>query len=229
MQKERYKRRMEEELKIEEMKLQMKKKNEDKGMIVNRNIQVNLPELVITKFEGIHLDWFQFWNQFKTETDKVEISAISKFSYLKEFLAPKVRALIDCLRFTPEGYARAKSILLPNFGKPSEVTTTLIQSITFLPVIFNSNPNKMQGFYEKLIVSLQALDIMHNLRDIKGYVRLILDKLPGIRADLVRLDDVWQEWGFPTFVESLHKWTNSNPKTINNYVKHEKNKRENVF
>ena len=51
---------MEEELKIEEMKLQMKKKNEDKGMIVNRNIQVNLPKLVITKFEGIHLDWFQF-------------------------------------------------------------------------------------------------------------------------------------------------------------------------
>ena len=74
---------MEEELKIKEMKLQMKKKNEDKDMIVNRSIQVKLPKLVITKFEGIHLDWFQFWNQFKTETDKVEISAISKFSYLK--------------------------------------------------------------------------------------------------------------------------------------------------
>ena len=196
---------MEEELKIKEMKLQMKKKNEDKDMIVNRSIQVKLPKLVITKFEGIHLDWFQFWNQFKTETDKVEISAISKFSYLKEFLAPKVRALIDCLPFTPERYARAKSVLLPNLGKPSEVATTLIQSITFLPVVFNSTPNKTQEFYEKLIVSLQALDIMHKLRDIKGYVRLILDKFPGIRADLVRLDDAWQEWGFPKFVKSLHK------------------------
>ena len=196
---------MEEELKIKEMKLQMKKKNEDKDMIVNRSIQVKLPKLVITKFEGIHLDWFQFWNQFKTETDKVEISAISKFSYLKEFLAPKVRALIDCLPFTPERYARAKSILLPNLGKPSEVATTLIQSITFLPVVFNSTPNKTQEFYERLIVSLQALDIMHKLRDIKGYVRLILDEFPGIRADLVRLDDAWQEWGFPKFVKSLHK------------------------
>ena len=46
------------------MKLEMKKKNEDKDMIVNRNTQVKLPKLVITKFEGTDLDWLQFWNQF---------------------------------------------------------------------------------------------------------------------------------------------------------------------
>ena len=42
-QEERFKRRMEEELKIEEMKLEMKKKNEDNDIIVNKNIQVKLP------------------------------------------------------------------------------------------------------------------------------------------------------------------------------------------
>ena len=42
-QEERLKRRMEEELKIEEMKLEMKKKNEDNDIIVNKNIQVKLP------------------------------------------------------------------------------------------------------------------------------------------------------------------------------------------
>ena len=98
-----------------------------------------------------------------------------------------MRALIDCLPFTPERYARAKSILLPNLGKPSEVATTLIQSITFLPVVFNSTPNKTQEFYEKLIVSLQALDIMHKLRDIKGYVRLILDKFRELGL-------IWSDW-----------------------------------
>ena len=64
---ERFKRRMEEELKIEEMKLEMKKKNEDKDVFVNRNIQVKLPKLVIKIFEGTYLDWFGFWNQFETE------------------------------------------------------------------------------------------------------------------------------------------------------------------
>ena len=33
-----------------------------------------------------------------------------------------------------------------------------------------------------------------------GCVTLTLDKLSGIRADLVRLDDDWQEWGFPQLV-----------------------------
>ena len=62
MQEERFKRKMEEELKIEEMKPEMKKKKEYKDIIVNGNTQVNLPKLVITKFEGTHLDWFQFLN-----------------------------------------------------------------------------------------------------------------------------------------------------------------------
>ena len=91
--------------------------------------------------------------------------------------------------FTPEDYARAKSILLAKFGKPKEVAAAHIQCVTSLPVVSNSNPNKINEFYEKLIVSVQPLDTMHKLRDIKRYVRLTLHKLPGIRADLVRLDD----------------------------------------
>ena len=41
---------------------------------------------------------------------------------------------------------------------------------------------------------------MGRKKDIRGKVRLTLDKLPGIRADLVRLDDNWQEWRFPQLV-----------------------------
>ena len=40
-------------------------------------------------------------------------------------------------------------------------------------------------------------------KEIRGYVRLTLDKLPGIRADLARVNDDWQEWGFPQLVEAL--------------------------
>ena len=45
MQEERFKRRIEEELKIEEMKLEMKKKIEDKDITVNRNIQIKLSKI----------------------------------------------------------------------------------------------------------------------------------------------------------------------------------------
>ena len=37
----------------------------------------------------------------------------------------------------------------------------------------------------KLITNIQTLESMGKEKDIRGYVRLTLDKLPGIRADLV--------------------------------------------
>ena len=213
------------------MKFERKKKNEDKDIIINRNIQVKLPNLVLTKFESTHLDWFQFWNQFETEIDKVEIHAINKYSYLKEFIVTNVRALIDDLPLTSEVYTRPKSILLAKFGKPSGVAAAHIQWITSLPVVSNSNPNKILEFYEKLVVSMQAFDKnwWANWEILKVYVRLTLHKLPGIRYDLVRLDDEWQGCDFPRLVESLRKWTDHNPETLHSSEKHEKCKSENVY
>ena len=33
----------------------------------DEKVSVKLPKLKITKFEGTTIDWFRFWNQFKTE------------------------------------------------------------------------------------------------------------------------------------------------------------------
>ena len=87
IQEERFRRRMEEEVKIEEMKMEMKKKgfefSRDEIVKSDEKVSVKLPKLKITKFEGTALDWFRFWNQFETEIDQVQISPISKFAYLK--------------------------------------------------------------------------------------------------------------------------------------------------
>ena len=72
IQEERFRRRMEEEVKIEEMKMEMKKKgfefSRDEIVKSDEKVSVKLPKLKI-KFEGIALDWFRFWNQFETEID----------------------------------------------------------------------------------------------------------------------------------------------------------------
>ena len=52
---------------------------------------------------------------------------------------------------------------------------------------------------------------MGKVKKISGFVPATLDKLPGIRADLVRLDDNWQEWRFPELIESLRRWCDRNP------------------
>ena len=47
-----------------EMQLHMNKKEEDKAI---KKLKVKLPKLVITRFNGTHINSFRFWNQFKRE------------------------------------------------------------------------------------------------------------------------------------------------------------------
>ena len=54
---------------------------------------MKLLKLTITMFQGTHLDWLRFWNQFETE-----ITQVAKFSYLKELLnIPKICSVADGL------------------------------------------------------------------------------------------------------------------------------------
>ena len=134
-----------------------------------------------------------------------------KFSYLKELVIPKVRVLIYSFHFTSEDYTRSKNILTTKYGKPSEVANAHVQNIMILPQINNSNPQNFHEFSEKLLCSVQALDTMGKIKEMNEYARIILDKLQGIRADLVRNDDHWQDWKFQQLSEALEKWTMRDP------------------
>ena len=101
--------------KEEKVRLEIKKKFEAKTVEKESDAgkpKAKLPKLVITKFQGTHLDWQRFWGQFEVEIDKSDIGQVTKFSYLKELLVPKVRAVINGLPFNSEGYTRAKNILM---------------------------------------------------------------------------------------------------------------------
>ena len=62
-----------------------------------------------------------------------------------------------------------------------------------LPQVNNTNPQKIRDFSETLLYSEQALDTMGKIKEMNGYVRVTLDKLQGIRANLVRNEDNWQD------------------------------------
>ena len=66
---------------------------------------------------------------------------------------------------------------------------------------------------------------MGKLKVMDGYARAMLDKLTGIRADLVRTDDGLQEWGFKQLVEALRKWCERNPVHSDERCKHQGNQR----
>ena len=151
-----------------------------------------LPKLVISKFDGSFMDWPRFWGQFSEAIDKSAIAPISKLTYLLELLEPKVKRTVEALPFTAEGYNRAKAILEDKYGKQSEIVKCYVKEIVELPYITSANPRKIAEFYEKLSHSVQALETMGKLNLISGNVSMTLDKLSGIRGDLVRTDTEWE-------------------------------------
>ena len=103
--------RIQEELKIEEARVNLRadlerKTREEERKDAKPEVKVKLPKLEITKIKGNHLDWTSFWSQFETEIDRSSLSLVVKFSYLRAFLEPKPRSVIDGLLFISEGYNR---------------------------------------------------------------------------------------------------------------------------
>ena len=68
-------------------------------------------------------------------------------------------------------------------------------------------------FYKVRVLrfNVQSLDTLRRLADVKGNVRCTLDKLKGIKADLVRGNEGWKDWGFKDLLRELQKWTQINP------------------
>ena len=136
----------------EKMKLQtnLTTKESHEGGGSPKQTQAKLPKIKIKRFEGSYLDWSRFWGQFTETIDKAEIAPINKFTYLCGLLSPKVKAAVEALPFTSEGYNRAKSILLSIYGKESEVTKAYVKEIMALPVITGTNPRRISEFSETL-------------------------------------------------------------------------------
>ena len=75
-----------------------------------------------------------------------------------------------------------------------------------LPVITGTNPRKVKEFYKQLRFNVQSLDTLGRLADVKGNV------IKGIKADLVRGNEGWKDWGFKDLLTELKKWTDINPR-----------------
>ncbi|CAB3996422.1 Collagen alpha-1(XXVII) chain B [Paramuricea clavata] len=110
-----------------------------------------------------------------------------------------------------EGYNKAKSILKDRYGKESEIIKSYVKDIMDLPYIHGANPKKIRDFSERLNHCVQALQTMNRLSQVNGNVAMTLDKLPGIRGDLVRTDPDWERWTFVQLSEAVRQWVKRNP------------------
>ena len=97
--------------------------------------------------------------------------------------------------------------------KESEIEKCFVKEILDLPNIFGTDPHKIKEFCETLTHSVHALETMGKLDNVKGNVSMTLDKLSGIRGDLVRGDPDWETWDFVKLTEAVNQWVRRNPAT----------------
>ena len=97
------------------------------------------------------------------------------------------------------------------YGENSEIVKAYTKQIFDLPTIPNANIKRIHEFCEKLSYAVQSLETMGSLEKINGNVAMTLDKLSGIRGDLVRNDSEWESWDFVKLTEALTLWTRRNP------------------
>ena len=86
-----------------------------------------------------------------------------------------------------------------------------VKVIMDLPTITSSNPKKIHDFSDRLTHAVHALETLKKLETVNGYVPMTLDKLSGIRGDLVRTDPDWESWDFAKLSEAVRLWTRRNP------------------
>jgi len=202
--------KLKQERELLEQQLEYQKAQESSHQAPTIKVASKLPKLSITKFDGLFENWLPFWNKFEAEIDSTTLPAVTKFAYLKELVELKVRADIDGLPLNSEGYERAKSILKGEYGKTSEIINAYVHNILELPVVTSPDPKRVNAFYKTLLYNVQSLETLGKLERVNGMARCVLDKLKGIKADLVRGEAGWQDWDLPRLVIAPKKWRDMN-------------------
>ena len=100
---------------------------------------------------------------------------------------------------------------MKKFGKDSEIIKACTKEILELPTLTGTNAKAINDFSEKLTHCGQALQMLNKLEQVNGATLMTLDKLPGIRVDLVRTDAEWEKWDFAKLSEAIRLWTRRNP------------------
>ena len=104
-----------------------------------------------------------------------------------------VRNDIDSLPFNEEGSNNAKAIFKAEYGNESNIINAYTRNIVDLPITNKASGCKVKEFYKELRFNVQSLETLRRLSNVKGNVRLTLEKLKVIKADLVHRHDKWHD------------------------------------
>ena len=142
---------------------------------------------------------------FLTQIDSRPISDEEKFGYLLESVGPKERDRIANLKPGTVGYKTAWERLKKEYGQTKVVVNAHMDEIINLTPVRGSNYSKVQEFYKKLSKNFDALLTLEEGDKLHGFVLAMLNKLPRVKPDLVRVDENWEDWPMEDLIDALQR------------------------
>ncbi|XP_054720641.1 uncharacterized protein LOC129230265 [Uloborus diversus] len=106
----------------------------------NETAHINLPRLIIDKFDGDPSDWQRFWDQYESAIHKnTDISNVDKFNYLRSYLKGAASNAIKGFSLTNNNYQSAIDTLKDRFGKKTIVINSHLNKLLSLNAVKRSN------------------------------------------------------------------------------------------
>ncbi|KAG0412592.1 hypothetical protein HPB47_010260 [Ixodes persulcatus] len=125
---------------------------------------LKLLKLELQRFDGEKLNWLPFWEQFRLAIhDKIELSGVEKFLYLRTVLTGKAVAAVSGIQATENSYAYAVELLKERFGKKDILVHEHLTQLLNLPKVKALSdvgaPRRHHDHVHRNIASLRTLGI----------------------------------------------------------------------
>ena len=88
-------------------------------------------------------------------------------------------------------------------GQTKLVVNAHMDEIINLMPVKGTSYDKVKDFYERLSKNFDALQTLAEEDMLRGFVMMTLRKLHQVKPDLVRVDDMWEEWDMKELIENL--------------------------
>ena len=130
----------------------VKKKTTLKEVPAAEEEEMKLPKFEVPEFRGDPKEYRAFWEAFEVAVgNKAKLSKVSKFTYLKKYLAGEAATSIRGLDITDANYDEAVEILRKRFGNKQVIIRSHMEDLTNLQSVTDERDTKrLRQLYDQI-------------------------------------------------------------------------------
>lgn len=168
----------------------------------------SLLKITLRKFSGDHLQWFTFWDSFKSAVhDSSELTDIYKFNYLHSLLEHSAAEAVAGLALTAANYTEAINILQKWFGDRQLIIGKHMETLLNLEPVTTYNERHLGQMYDKVESHVRAFKALGILLESYGSLltSTLLNKVPADIRLIVSQHVGGGDWTLDALMKELVK------------------------